>query len=690
MTGFLEAIINVAVRGLSSAISPASKRLSQWWRRHQIERASGEKLAVLVCRVSGDNSATSNYLSIREAIAKAIPEVTVHGWTDELQLPDGEERAAQAAAYQTARKWLKSKNCDLLIAGRMKSDAVISIKFIPQRTADSSQELTSGSQTYGLLLDTMDLPAKFMSDLASVLATCVFSNLDMYVTAGYAETLRRVTTQVEKIAEKPTIVSDARIRARLINCYAVGRAFLFDFGGRQEDLHAAIKGFESAYLMLDPREHLAEWSSYRCNFGAANARLGSLSNDSKILNTALEAMLDALPGIPREPRLWTKAQLNLASLYYVLARASGLTSRLQSSLDVCHELITDELKNEEPTLWAAFQDQYGRGLTALAEVQAGDDSLTRGLEAFTHALEVWTAEYPLMRAVTLINLSQALIGLSSRQNTMNGFTEAIHCLREAEKLISPRDHPLLWLALQNNLGLCLTLVADEDPTKYREPIATLRRARREIVNPDTELSWRISISLAKALVYFGKGDDEVTALEEGISILEGLTDINDPALRNEVRNNLGAAYQYLGTITNEIDYFTKSRDILRELLDYTDRQGSPFVFFRTQQSVGVALREIGVRTRSLSTLNEAAENVLSGLEFTSRDTSPITWAAVQVSLANTYLEMAKLNGEPETLELAHTAISEALSVLGPATAGSLTNAALELAERIDEMGEDTV
>jgi hypothetical protein len=88
-------------------------------------------------------------------------------------------------------------------------------------------------------------------------------------------------------------------------------------------------------------------------------------------------------------------------------------------------------------------------------------------------------------------------------------------------------------------------------------------------------------------------------------------------------------------------------------------------------------------------INESVESVLGGLDFISPQTSPTTWAAVQVSLANTYFDIANLNGDQETLERAQAAISEALSVLGLNVAGSLTTEARALAERIYEMSEGT-
>jgi tetratricopeptide (TPR) repeat protein len=690
MTSFWAPFTNLAVRAFSPLVSAGGRSFSRWWRRHQIHRSSGEKFSVLVSRIGGDNPANSNQSNICEAIANAMPELGVYTWPEEWVLPDGEQGAAATAAYQTARRWLKSKRCDLLITGRMKSETVISLKFIPSLVAQSSQPLRAltkeprDTQTYALPLDTMDLPASFVGDLSSALAACVFSNLSQYLLVGYSDAIERVTIQVERLAETTTVASDPVMRARLINCYATGHALLFELGGRHENIQAAIAGFEKSCLTLDPRENVAQWSRAKLNLGAAIARLGATGDDRETLNVALQAMLDALPGLPRELTLWTRAQLNLGSLYYMLSRVTGSKSRLQSSLEVCHQLITNELRDGEPTLWASVQNQYGIGLTALAEIEAGDDALTRALEAFTDALDVWTDQYPLMRAATLINLSQALIALGARQSTLNGYIEATHHLREAQRLISKRDHPLLWLVLQNNLGLSLAMAADKDPDKYYEPIAILRKARDSDAKADRQTSCRISLSLAKALAFFGKHADNISALKESVTILEGLKEISDPALRGEVWNNLGAFYQFLGKVTDELDYFEKSRDVLRELLDHADTRQSPFVLFRTQQSLGVALTEIGSRTASISILNEATHNVLGGLTFTSREASPVTWAAVQTHLAGTYLAITKLNGGQEPLELAQTAISEALSVLGPSFSGSLTIEARELAERIRE------
>lgn len=683
-------IVSNLVGRFFNAVSPLAGRLfGRWWRRYQIRTASSEKLAVLVCRVSGDNFANSNQLSIREAITEAIPGVSVHSWPEEWQLPDGEEQAAQTAAYQTARKWLRSKNCDLLIAARMKSATVISLRFIPSGEARSFEEPETGSQTYALLLSTMDLPTNFRNDLGAALATCVISNLNEYLRSGYVSALSRVTMQVQKIVETPSKIDDVRARARLTNCFAVGRAVQFEYGGHRDEIQAAIDGFKKACQLVDKREHPVEWSHYRCNFGAAVARLGSISNDIEALNVALEAMLDAPSALVREPMSWTKAQLNLASLYFTIFRMNGSRSRLQSCLEVCDQLISDDLLEKEPTLWAAVQDQFGRGLTALAELQATDDALTRGMEAFTHALEVWTDKYPLMQATTLINFSQALIALSVRQSNLNGFTEAISRLREAGRLISERDHPRLWLLLQNNLGLSLVFVADAAPRRYREAIAVLRAAREKTPANDAELFPRISLALAKALFFFGKSDHNVIALKEGISIVDDMKQIDNVALRDEAQNNLGVAYQFLGTISDDVDLLLKSRGILEELLEHSDPEKWPFVVFRSQQALGVTLREIGTRTRSIPTLRRAIEVLQVGFSFTSRETSPTTWAAVQTHLAAAYFEIAKLDREREMLRLSHTAISEALSVLGPNSTGALTAEARDLAELIQEYDEET-
>jgi hypothetical protein len=177
-----------------AALSFLAPPTSRWWKRFRFRAASTTRMSVLVARVAGDNSAHSHQNNIREAIRFALPEVEVHVWHEVWQLPDGEDRTAQATAYKIARNWLRSKKCDLLIAGRTKSDGVLSLRFIASTGATSSEDPTARPLTYALAADTMDLPIKFANDVASALGASILVHLKSH--RANSEVLSALTRQL--------------------------------------------------------------------------------------------------------------------------------------------------------------------------------------------------------------------------------------------------------------------------------------------------------------------------------------------------------------------------------------------------------------------------------------------------------------------------------------------------------------
>jgi tetratricopeptide (TPR) repeat protein len=668
---------------LSTLIPPATR----WWKRFAFRAASTKRLSVLVARVAGDNSALSNQNNVREAIRYALSEVEVHVWHEELRLPDGEDRAAQVVAYKTARKWLEVTKCDLLIAGRTKSDGVLSLRFIPSTGASSSDGLAARPLTYALAADTMDLPTTFANDVAAALGASIMVHLKSHqANSEVLKALTRLTTQLQTVVEGSPALSDVRIKASLINSYSIARAFIFEFTGNFEDLRVAMTGFVRACDILNPQSYLLEWSRSRGNYGAALARLGSTTNDGDTLLQAIKVMKEAVPGLTSDDVRWCKVQLSLASAYLELARVRGSMKDLTASLDVCLQVISQELRDKEPGLWAAAKDQYGRGLATLADVQANTDALFESVQAFADALEVWTGTNPEMQAAVLVNLSRTLISMGARQNNLDWFNDAITRLREALRLVSKRDHLRLWLAIQINLGICFSLTADLDPPKYNEAISILSNARGLVPAFDIQLSSRVSLALAKALMFSGKQSESISEIKESISILEELLKVNDPALERETKNNLGGAYYFLGVVSDDVRYFEISRDILSDLIQNADTATFPFVRAQSQQILGRSLREIGRLRKSISVVRTSIVAFEEGLTSASKETAPIFWAVVQTHLASSYLELARLD-TINSVELAQEHISEALSILGPNSRGGLSTEALKLAESIQEFAD---
>jgi hypothetical protein len=175
MSPLMAGILNLAFKAAGAFSGIFSKRAGAWWSRWQIPTATGKTLSILVAKISGDNAANSNHHSIREAISKAMKEgVSVIGWSEELPIGDGLDELARKQSESMARNWLKSKKCDLLISGRMKSANVVSLRFtIPAEPQPSITEPINGAQIYNLPTETMDFPTTFVSDLGAAIGWAI-------------------------------------------------------------------------------------------------------------------------------------------------------------------------------------------------------------------------------------------------------------------------------------------------------------------------------------------------------------------------------------------------------------------------------------------------------------------------------------------------------------------------------------
>lgn len=663
----------------------------RWSRRYNFPAASTNRLSILVARVSGDNAGQSNYHSIREAIRETLPEVSVYAWPEELEFRDGEDRASQAVAQQVARRWLEDKKCDLLIAARMKSPNVIQLRFIPAMITQSAGTKTDRPITYALPVETMDLPANFTNDLAGALGGCIIPYLATDKRSpSYLQALSRLIGELEKMLSGATAITDARTRATIVNSYSVARATNFELSGNVEDLKIALDELRKVSDDLAPDEYPIEWSCSKANYGAALVRLGGIGNDIGSLQQGIAALHSALPKLTAELVQWSKVQLMLACAYDELARLTGSTKDLSSSIEVCLQLTTQELLDQEPTLWAAVKDQLGRTHASLGDTQPNSDALLRSVDAFTDALEIWTVAHPEMRAATLGNLSRTLIALGTRQNSADMFNEAVLKLREAKHLVSKRHHLRIWTTIQLNLGIALSMIGEADPRRFREAVKILREARELTPRKNTERRDRATVALAKALMLSGRVNEKPDDIEEAVSLIKDLQ-LDEPALQLEVRNNLGLAYYCLGRLSESIPHLETARELLTDLLDDYSEISSPFGAAQTQQALGITLREIGRLKQSIPTIDKSIVVLEGGLAFATQESAPIFWAAVHYHLAESYLERAQLDRTQSSLEAATDHMSQALSVLGPSSSGSLTAQARKLALRISEFrNEDRV
>jgi hypothetical protein len=142
------------------------------------------------------------------------------------------------------------------------------------------------------------------------------------------------------------------------------------------------------------------------------------------------------------------------------------------------------------------------------------------------------------------------------------------------------------------------LTSESDASKYKEAVSILRNAQLSVPKSDIQLSSRLSLALAKALMISGDRSETSAELRESISLIGEMLKFGDPTLHSEATNNLGIVYYLLGLAEDEVSDFKISRDILSTLTEGADSIIFPFVRAQSQQGVGRALREIGRIERS--------------------------------------------------------------------------------------------
>jgi len=374
-------------------------------------------------------------------------------------------------------------------------------------------------------------------------------------------------------------------------------------------------------------------------------------------------------------------------MYYHSSLLTGLMPSLSRSLEVFLEIGTDELREKNADLWASVQASYGIALQLSAEKRNDEASLMRGLGAFTHALEVWTPEFPLQRSATLNSLATALMTLGTMQNASDCYVTAIEHLRSAKALLSDRRNSRIWWAIETNIAAALSLLGDNDPKRSNEAISILRRIKERLPTSDVGLHSKLSLNLARALMFAGRDTDNRKLLHESRMLVEEiLHSTTIPDIRTEALSVLGLTFRHLGIQEDDVSYLEKSQQTFEKLV----RQDPPLAsaaLITVLQNLALTLKELGTKQTAIAPLNDSIITLLKALELTSKKTSPKSWAIMHFYLAGCQFELLKLEQTPQNLENAQFSISEALAILGPADHGPVAKEARRLGDEIGAMEE---
>jgi hypothetical protein len=297
------AAIAIILLAVIWAIAMGGRRLLGMIRKGLAERtapAKGQKLAVYVAKLAGDDAADTARRSVIDSISNEIGkdaiEVLPAGLTLALKQGASEDEAADPAAGK-ARKLLRRKNGDLLIWGRLHTIAgrgtCIELRFVSAALDGSS------GKRFGLVKNNLVLNKNFGPEMAAALASTV-AVLALPVTEEAG------TYLVPKLAP---------LADRL--------------GGLVKTLPAAIKAEDRAQIF-----HA---------FALINAALGEQTGDSSHLEKAIVAYREALKEYNRErvPLDWAMTQNNLGNALQILGERESGTERLEEAVAAYRQALIE-------------------------------------------------------------------------------------------------------------------------------------------------------------------------------------------------------------------------------------------------------------------------------------------------------------------------------------------------------------
>ena len=534
------------ILGVFAVVAGGGEAARRYYSRWRIRGASRDKIGVLLARLDNDKDNDARE-SVRDAIKKDLDDaVEILIWPEPLRLGEGNDADEEARAAATAQKWLKAKNCDLLLWGRVRRDQTVSLRFTP--LIGTAQQ----PETYGFS-SPLDIPGKFFSDLRSALAVrVVVSAVAAFKTRGgyIVPMLQRTAQRLGPIVAGVKPDDPPVVRGMLRYHYAVLRHTLAEQTDDRDEFEGAITAYRAA-LQDWTRDTLpGPWAVIQNALGNALQKLGEREADPAKLEQAIEAYNEALKEWTRDraPQKWAALQNNIGNARRTLDERSNDSGAILQSVDRYEQALAAANRERDPMAWAAMQNDFGNALSAAAEREGGERSLIRAIEAFHNALEVRTrAAHPLDWAMTQNNLGNALRSLGKRRGNADIVKQSIEAFHQAREEWTRERNPLRWGMIQNNLGMALTALAEiEGGTAAQEAVEALRAALDVRTRQQAPLDWAQSQNnLGLALETLAAQQNNVASLKEAIAAyrgaLEEWTKERAPRQWAWVQHNLGIA-----------------------------------------------------------------------------------------------------------------------------------------------------
>lgn len=146
--------------------------------------------------------------------------------------------------------------------------------------------------------------------------------------------------------------------------------------------------------------------------------------------------------------------------------------RPEAALALLEDLLTDVSKEDDPQLFGYVKRLQGDCYRWLGRRSEQETNLSKAVEAYREALDVYPVEeFPVAHASLLVLLGSTYRDLGQVSNPDRNLAEALRNYQEALKVYSVDDYPIEYAKIQNHLGTTYLALAG-----HRDKQQNLRKA----------------------------------------------------------------------------------------------------------------------------------------------------------------------------------------------------------------------
>lgn len=584
------------------AVRSAARRRA----RRQVGRASGNRIAILIARLVGDDRFNGSRQTVLETIQARFGEsVELMTWPESLAISEGHNEKSEETAGRTVREWLATTGCDVLVWGRVRGQQVLSLRIGGRL-----------QRPYALDEKTLSLPDDFGADLVTSITQVALDDAEVAADQGNVsiEQLRRVARRIEMISRQ---VQSHQIALAYSGVLSRIGQFVGDQEMRFQAVDIAVAAVKNDAQNLD-KDHLfranfnicsmlmslAEWSlgrssldealkyfesareihpeiSHDLNYAILLSQFGDHELDKVKIEQAISIFdkLTKLELSPQNEETIGKAWHNRGISYLCLFSQTSDTSYIDKSIESFQEALNFRRQDNAPLYWAKTMNSLGGAYEKKSEVSGDSDNARIALRHLTAARSLYM-ERDMQGSVSDItyNIGCALSAAGVLDQDRDALVAAITELEAAEQAWAGQPDKR-WMNVQNALGsanINLAIITGEPAfavagaAHFEQALSTLD------VSEELEAWVGVSNNAARGHVVAGVLSHAGGSVREATNILErcaaALEQHPHHALGRMVRRNLADAYAKLSIFEADNTYLDKAISLHSAHFDYLDNE----------------------------------------------------------------------------------------------------------------------